>query len=378
MACTEAQHIANQANSLHSTGPKTEAGKKICRQNAVVHGLTGEGVALPEAMRREIETLVADLAQKVPPEGPFEVALIEVIALSIVRMKVAAQREIECEDLERRSRVLNWDQDHDVAAADLGAKLDKRPERIAPRLERTSHGCWWLRIRWNALDAGVSGDACTWTDSQTEMALDLQAWPRADRDLFPQALDFRAVVDRARAGEEAALSQLRALTREQLDRLERHAQELYDESETPALKRLANGQNADLGPEPKYFRKLYAAAERSYERNWDLLKQLQEARRKALEPPQPPQSPGLPQSAAPGGLRVGIDFHPVCSRDESERALLLAQYDLPVPPDAQGRFTPEQWKEFVGRHATLGAMTIPEAQAYMIARIAAEAAQRLA
>jgi hypothetical protein len=41
---TEKQILANQQNAKHSTGPRTVAGKRRSRRNAVRHGLTAETV----------------------------------------------------------------------------------------------------------------------------------------------------------------------------------------------------------------------------------------------------------------------------------------------------------------------------------------------
>jgi hypothetical protein len=41
---TEKQIIANQQNAQHSTGPRTESGKRCSRRNAIRHGLTAETV----------------------------------------------------------------------------------------------------------------------------------------------------------------------------------------------------------------------------------------------------------------------------------------------------------------------------------------------
>jgi hypothetical protein len=41
---TEKQIIANQQNAQHSTGPRTESGKRRSRRNAIRHGLTAETI----------------------------------------------------------------------------------------------------------------------------------------------------------------------------------------------------------------------------------------------------------------------------------------------------------------------------------------------
>lgn len=46
---TKKQIAANRRNALKSTGPKTEAGRRIVSRNAITHGLTGaQALVLPE------------------------------------------------------------------------------------------------------------------------------------------------------------------------------------------------------------------------------------------------------------------------------------------------------------------------------------------
>jgi hypothetical protein len=44
---SERQKAANQANALHSTGPKTRKGKAVVRLNALRHGILTRVVVLP-------------------------------------------------------------------------------------------------------------------------------------------------------------------------------------------------------------------------------------------------------------------------------------------------------------------------------------------
>ena len=69
MPCvSEARLLANRANALKSTGPRTVEGKEASRANAYKHGLTGSGTVLPDV---RVPTLVvhADDDPVVPGES---------------------------------------------------------------------------------------------------------------------------------------------------------------------------------------------------------------------------------------------------------------------------------------------------------------------
>ena len=67
-----AQHIANQANAQHSTGPRTPEGKARVAQNAVRHGLTAKHLVIRPDDQAEFDQFQADLAAELDPQGMIE------------------------------------------------------------------------------------------------------------------------------------------------------------------------------------------------------------------------------------------------------------------------------------------------------------------
>ncbi len=77
---TQAQIIANQANSQHSSGPKTAAGKAISSRNNFRHGLTGPFVVLGWENQDEFTTLERDLVAEHNPATTTENLLVQDMA----------------------------------------------------------------------------------------------------------------------------------------------------------------------------------------------------------------------------------------------------------------------------------------------------------
>ena len=67
-----AQVLANQANSLLSTGPKTEEGKKKSSLNAMRHGLTGQTVVMPHEDMQSYLAFRKDLEARLQPADALE------------------------------------------------------------------------------------------------------------------------------------------------------------------------------------------------------------------------------------------------------------------------------------------------------------------
>ncbi len=72
--------VVNRADALHSTGPRTDAGKQRSSLNALRHGLTGHVIVLPSedhaAYQAHTQRFFADLQ----PQGALEQQLVQSIA----------------------------------------------------------------------------------------------------------------------------------------------------------------------------------------------------------------------------------------------------------------------------------------------------------
>ena len=97
-----AKIAANQANARRSTGPRTEAGKARSRANAVKHGLTSAGVALPGEDAAQIEAQSLQAQEEFGPSTLAGMKLVRDVAALWVRQDRA--REFEATALDRRVR----------------------------------------------------------------------------------------------------------------------------------------------------------------------------------------------------------------------------------------------------------------------------------
>ncbi len=70
---TKAKKIeSNRKNSLKSTGPKTEKGKKTSRMNALKHGILSQEILLPGEDKSDLTKLREGLNNEFSPVGDFE------------------------------------------------------------------------------------------------------------------------------------------------------------------------------------------------------------------------------------------------------------------------------------------------------------------
>ena len=94
MGQTSAARIAaNQLNAQRSTGPKTAEGKARSRANAVKHGLSGTGIALPNESQSQVEERFLRFQEDLGPTDMLGMVLVGEMALMSVRRDRAARHE---------------------------------------------------------------------------------------------------------------------------------------------------------------------------------------------------------------------------------------------------------------------------------------------
>jgi len=77
---TKAQIRANRINAQRSTGPRTDAGKIIARENSLRHGLCAGIPCMTDETSEEVEELLANLREEHQPVGSTEEILVYKIA----------------------------------------------------------------------------------------------------------------------------------------------------------------------------------------------------------------------------------------------------------------------------------------------------------
>jgi hypothetical protein len=92
--CTEITRAEiNKANSQHSTGPKTEAGKQRSSLNALRHGLTGQIVVMPTDDLAAYQQHLNAYAAEYHPQGATESDLVQALADTSWRLNRVAVLE---------------------------------------------------------------------------------------------------------------------------------------------------------------------------------------------------------------------------------------------------------------------------------------------
>ncbi|MGA7084618.1 MAG: hypothetical protein WB005_15760, partial [Pseudolabrys sp.] len=84
---TEKQLAANRQNAKSSTGPRTEAGKRRSRRNAIRHGLTAQTVIEVYEDATEYRALQRAVGEDYRPRTNFEIELVARLVSLLWRLR---------------------------------------------------------------------------------------------------------------------------------------------------------------------------------------------------------------------------------------------------------------------------------------------------
>src|SRR5579875_1249820 len=108
---------ANRRNAKRSTGPRTEAGKRKSRMNALKHGLDAQTLILPGEDEAEFQARLVDWrADLMPRNEPEEALVAEAVRLSWSR--------------DRADRIAEADDDDGPTEAEADAEADAIGRRL--------------------------------------------------------------------------------------------------------------------------------------------------------------------------------------------------------------------------------------------------------
>ena len=159
MSCSPARLAANQKNAQKSTGPRTPEGKEKSRENALKHGLTGEGVVLTSRDASEVQMLSAELNTDFQPSNAASRVLLKRFAVLAVRL----DRCVEYSDAMASKRIRDAGQAFNAArqaeVEALGAQISVTPAATVRALKETAEGIDWLMRAWLSVKADLDRNA---------------------------------------------------------------------------------------------------------------------------------------------------------------------------------------------------------------------------
>jgi hypothetical protein len=139
----------NRANSQHSTGPRTPAGKQRSSLNALRHGLTGHVIVLPSEDHAAYDHHTRRLVDDLQPKGALEEQLVQSLADTSWRINRIAALETNLLALGIMEHSANIEAAHPEAHAALAmaasvrdqtralSNLSSHEHRLSRQFERT-------------------------------------------------------------------------------------------------------------------------------------------------------------------------------------------------------------------------------------------------
>ena len=158
-----ARLAANRANAQKSTGPRTEAGKARSRANAVKHGLTGTGIALPGEDAAAIEATFLQAQEEFAPTTLVGMRLVRDVAALWVRQDRARQYEATALAAHARRAARDFDQARADRADALIDAIEVNPRAYRRALLAMPEGVDRLVAELMLLLEDLTGVAPSWS-----------------------------------------------------------------------------------------------------------------------------------------------------------------------------------------------------------------------
>ena len=159
---SEARRLANQRNAQKSTGPKTLEGKARSRENAVKHGLTGAGIALPVEDQAEVALRFAAIQEELVPATILGAYFAHQIALMTVRCQRAARQESATLNAKILRAPAEWDEVRAAEADHLMGWIGVEPAAYRRQLVATPEGIDRLIERLLGLKSELDRPVVVW------------------------------------------------------------------------------------------------------------------------------------------------------------------------------------------------------------------------
>ena len=158
-----ARLAANRANAQKSTGPRTEAGKARSRANALKHGLTGAGIALPGEDAAAIEATFLQAQEEFAPTTLAGMRLVRDVAALWVRQDRARQHEATVLNQRARRAGDDYDQARSDQADALIDAIEVNPRAYRRALLNMPEGIDRLVAGLTMLRDDLTGAAPAWS-----------------------------------------------------------------------------------------------------------------------------------------------------------------------------------------------------------------------
>ena len=293
MPCSAAQLAANRANSMKSTGPKSDEGKERSRANAYKHGLTGAGVVLSSEDAQALDARLDALMDDLKPADERARLLIRRAALHSVRMDRLARQEAGSTNTRVARARATLSRDRRAEAEQLFRLIAAEPAATVRRLRATPEGVDVMVDEWTKLKADLDHEEGTrWTrvhsyradylhgsDSGMVGASYYEAWTRAYEGKYDllkpdHFRDCKTEADR----KQLALQKLGDLVDADLEQIKEDRASMETLGFDAEMEYAEDVALFDPSKEGELARKYEAAAERGFYR---ALKELKELRREA-------------------------------------------------------------------------------------------------